>query len=904
MIHAQKLMSFAGWRRALAVCAASFATLGLVCPPLLLAQTATPRGGAEIGFWELMERTEQVLETLPRETFELPAVVAQVGNEASALLRFVREKTFWVPYRGSLRGARGVLMDRLGNSYDRALFLAALLEEAGHEVRLAKTNLAEDVARKLLEVVDREHPLPAILSPRPGAPMGLAQVDPTAYKDLLLDSTAAAAVLSWQQKRERATEQVVPQALALLEHAGDLPARLAASVPADGAASPHRLEAMREHVWVQVRESADLPWTDLDPLPLDAPPAAPETTFAAAELPATDRHRVTVRVLTERWARGRLTQDTALERTFPVSELLGQHILFTNSPLGLAEPPSESPAIDSDDVAAVREEVERARVALLAVDEFLPMFRVGSGKTVFDQSVASSGTLNPHPNLTTASRKLNKAVGALRGLGAAKGEDGHWTAEWLEYRVERPGESPRVIRREVFDLVGPAARVAARRGDPATGDPATGELVAELLRDAASPEVRLERALGATGASRILFLPCDVSPEFVASTLLRQTLRNRKALGRMLVAAQAGSRADGSSAALELQMEPLELYQLVLERKLLSPHAQRTYIDEPVVLASHQRLVLADPKLVSSQEDADNAVRLRLAVDLVHAPVAVRERPAVDAFAVRLEQGVLDTYLETSVLAPAVDSTDDVNCSGLHKGFLDAGVEWVALLPGASQEGSSEVSGTLTGWPADAEARALEARAQGYLIVLPPHPATREESALWAFWQIDPVSGQCVGIGAHGWGVAGTETMANINSIAMRTIYVGGSYGLRLVCLYCKGLVAVEVLNTTLQALWFLQAATAYAYGTPPPTGPPLQIPTPGTGDKVTDDAIGTFIEMICSFCPGPKKLTGPKPKPKPPPKFGRPPRRKLPPSRGGPNPAPTPKPPRKKGPPKNSLPR
>ena len=42
--------------------------------------------------------------------------------------RSVRSHTVWVPYRGLLRGATGVLMDRRGDSLDRAELLAMRLE--------------------------------------------------------------------------------------------------------------------------------------------------------------------------------------------------------------------------------------------------------------------------------------------------------------------------------------------------------------------------------------------------------------------------------------------------------------------------------------------------------------------------------------------------------------------------------------------------------------------------------------------------------------------------------------------------------------------------------------------------------------------------------------------------------
>src|SRR5262249_23027762 len=75
---------------------------------------------------------------------------AQVGRDPAALFRWVQRNTNWIPYRGLLRGATGVLMDREGNSLDRAVLLGTLLTRAGHTVRLAHGDLGRKEAVKLL----------------------------------------------------------------------------------------------------------------------------------------------------------------------------------------------------------------------------------------------------------------------------------------------------------------------------------------------------------------------------------------------------------------------------------------------------------------------------------------------------------------------------------------------------------------------------------------------------------------------------------------------------------------------------------------------------------------------------------------------------------------------------------
>ncbi|MBE3073301.1 MAG: hypothetical protein IMZ67_10015 [Acidobacteria bacterium] len=105
---------------------------------------------------------EELVAKLPRDTFDVAAVVDQVGQDPSRLFQWVRDETIFVPYRGTLRGPIGVLMDRRGNSLDRALLLAALLKAAGRNARLAHGALAQAQVTALMDAV---HP-PGNAAPR------------------------------------------------------------------------------------------------------------------------------------------------------------------------------------------------------------------------------------------------------------------------------------------------------------------------------------------------------------------------------------------------------------------------------------------------------------------------------------------------------------------------------------------------------------------------------------------------------------------------------------------------------------------------------------------------------------------------------------------------------------------
>ena len=129
------------------------ATWGILLPPSLLFPTfanAAVAGNLALRWNRACKQMEDTLDGLSRTTFDLRAIVEEAGNDPEALFRWVRDETRWAAYRGVLRGAVGVLMDRVGNSMDRAILLADLLRLAGHDARLARGIVPPDSIEEIL----------------------------------------------------------------------------------------------------------------------------------------------------------------------------------------------------------------------------------------------------------------------------------------------------------------------------------------------------------------------------------------------------------------------------------------------------------------------------------------------------------------------------------------------------------------------------------------------------------------------------------------------------------------------------------------------------------------------------------------------------------------------------------
>lgn len=97
---------------------------------------------------------------IDRKWFDFDAVIKDVGTDPEDLFKWVKNNTGSLPYQGILKGAWGVLQERQGNTLDRSLLLAKLLEHAGHKVEIANASLSDEglaIAKNLmLENINRQ----------------------------------------------------------------------------------------------------------------------------------------------------------------------------------------------------------------------------------------------------------------------------------------------------------------------------------------------------------------------------------------------------------------------------------------------------------------------------------------------------------------------------------------------------------------------------------------------------------------------------------------------------------------------------------------------------------------------------------------------------------------------------
>ena len=344
-------------------------------------------------------------------THVTPAAFAQaLGKDTTRIFEFVRDNIAFEAYPGVLRGPRGTLLARAGNSADRAALLASLLAESGFQVRYARGTLSERDARDLVGSMWSD-----VGSPAPQVGSGTGGAKPVA------DAFVAAGKRNYEQVKEvlKTTQR------------GENPA--AASFDA-------LVREARGHYWVQVEKDGQ--WIDLDPLFADAATgkthASVEETMAA--LPAALSHRVAIRIRAESSDGTQSTTADVLTYSANAADLSGVGVLLVHVPENWQGP--------------VRSIQGALRAALAETGRVKPVLLIRGNE----------------PTVGTAFRTALKTTG-VGGLGDLLGGEGTRkplvlaTAEWIEFRFDYPDGRSETVVRELFDLVGKARRA---RGEALT----------------------------------------------------------------------------------------------------------------------------------------------------------------------------------------------------------------------------------------------------------------------------------------------------------------------------------------------------------------------------------------------------------------------------------------------------
>jgi hypothetical protein len=618
---------------------------------------------------------ELALQSKTSDHLYLSAVVDAADYKSDELMEWVSTKTLWTPYSGRLRGSSGVLMDRRGNSLDRALLLSELLETAGYETRLVRTELSPQAAKDLWE---RE-----------------------IVRKAIAKSTEGATDRTTQLGNGLSVANLISQVSLI---ADELAEKIAWSGPTMD--RERQIAAARDHWWVQAKVLNNQ-WEDFDPLYQDSAVPRPEPqSFAKADAigPELD-HSLRLRVVIERFQDDRVEEAIALELNLPATEII-------------AGVPIELRFLPHSDAWADDDEKDDSTIADTA-EYWLPIAQYNGASTI-GEWISDRGLLVDSPFSFAGKEKVDTASRALAALGADKKKAesaSHLTAVWLDYQTLGPDRRSHSVRREITDILGADRRTAhAKEFKP-------------------SAEDSRNRGLALLNYTAILPLTSSLAPDAIERAILELWAENRNAFIAMVYQAAGWEDERVPQALAQLKHKPVDLLTVAALRQAWSENADKVFLDQINVLATHFFLV-----------DGPTGIERTMGIDVVANGIGTLAAAEDDRRRLRLEQGILDTLVEAALFEP------DSAINTFYLSVSEAGklAEWPSVI-------SAEQALAINSLHPSSRSLIAEAVREGSRAVVYPTPMSYGKVPFASWWQVDPASGNTIGRGYRGWGAIISE---------------------------------------------------------------------------------------------------------------------------------------------------
>ena len=649
----------------------------------------------------LRQLLEDSAKEIPSDTFDHQAIVDRVGKSPEALFHWVRNHTCLLPYIGSLRGSTGTLMDRMGNSLDRSLLLLKFLEIAGYRARLAHALLTEIMAEELQTKITPIHRNFAVqksealkdIFPQMESSAELLNIDLSKLRNDL-DSVSRHS----QQEQKNAFQRAAVQSQMLVSLIGDF------LVP-NNIKRKHNTEALQDHWWVQL--DTDEGWIDLDVSSLDGKVGSvitkAEETYSLDEIEEDFTHFVKIRIICEQWTEEGIEEHTVLEHLLNPLELFGIPIVLHHHPTNWPEDIDFSGDTDS---------VQRFKTIVLEQREWMPILSIGNeqisefcfnekGEIIEGSSKEASG------GVRDVSRGL---LSALAGEEKQAEKEAILAAEWIEYEIHIPGRPPSFTRREVFDLIGPAARTS-------------GQTIKPQISDAQ----KLQTGFNLLANIEILPSICQLSSQYIGWMMMQRLHENLLIMindlkeGRLVTFDEILYFVQG---AIESIQGPL--YSWALLRHDCSQLNRDMFLDSVNIVNLRTRFI----------EDKEDRLISQRIFDIVSNDVAIRVREKDDA-ASRLYQGVVDTVVENLAISKFSPYENTSELMALSKDF---DIKWTSI------RNPRELKLTEKDWPKDVLARIEMDLDAGYIVVIPEKQLMIENKPRLGWWRVNPNTGETVGV--------------------------------------------------------------------------------------------------------------------------------------------------------------
>ena len=614
-------------------------------------------------------------------------------------------------------------MDRMGNSLDRSLLLARLLLENGHQIRLVRANLPDQLAQEKAATFSELR-------------FANKQMLLDSYRDLeavtsKLSKDDISSDLPMRRFEEGDSARHFSRLEALTKEVEKQSEFISKNLKIEGSSATVPLDVFRDHWWIQV--NSDGAWVDLDVSDLindgsiqnlDQIYELSDAQSPIQSLPGDLLHRVVVRLVIEKRDGQTVQEQVPLE-----------HVIVPAENPGLAMQLSIVPRRDRliEALRFVGDDPSILSQSFSGLDEWQPFLQLGTEQI-------NGVRFDDKGNLLTDEVAENEG-GGLLGTALSQITDeleqrapGILSGAWIEYEIYTPGEASKTSRRQLFDLVGVENRAADQ-------SPAQDIVITE--------DLARWRASALTDMVQILPQVAWMTPGKIRQMRLKSILDNAPFFSRLVGAASTGASLDSDAFAPALIGGP---HMLALARLELSPIADSIYIDRINLLTNHTMLSF----------DKAGKLKISRSADIVENRANTLH--GTDRVSAGITQGVTDTLAEAITSGGVPDMNNAALLVMLGERYA---IRWQTFEP------SVEV--TVKQLPRQVAARISEATQTGYHVLAPDRLVRLAGAKGHGWWRIDPVHGTTLGLNHNGWGNTTTEYAIITSAIVYCTVAVASA---------------------------------------------------------------------------------------------------------------------------------
>ncbi len=668
------------------------------------------------GFGSFVDRTarlapvaEQLRSAIDRTQFDITDLGASLDFEPELFARFVSEEIRFEQYPGILRGPQGTLIGRAGNALDQSLLLAALLEEAGLDRRIAHARLSTEDAEKLLQQLRK----PRSELPPAGNEAQIRAAIRDLYEILGYSKDTQDQLLDGNSGSDKSFYDSVTASdsrfiLDALEQAGiEL---------GDSDAMQALIEETRDYYWVEYRSDAYDEWIAVHPAFAEASP--PNLTSIATFVTPPDElyHRLRFEVFVEQKANDELIVKPVVFIEAPAAELLGAPVTYANVPNNL----------DPGTVADLDSVLENVSVFLPVLNNELQGNAFDLDGRAFSAGLVGLDEVGLTEVFQRSAQQAERGIGGISTLGDAESDQNAddiftLTAQWMEYTLIGPDGQKESYRRYLFDRVGVENREAG---------------IAEITDNRDLTEVA--RAL--LTLSTVAVVSGEMSPAYVIE---RYGERLIKEVELVQAAGKAQNPASIPAGLVQNLVPPHDwLFAAAFDAGSKLTPDRRSYRSQPTVV------VYEDGEV--ERVDIVNHTRRHLSTAR-----GLRFDPAA-----AVETGVWESFAER-VPIRSTESVEDTSTAFRQSQSQGATIHVIT----PKDTDRLEPLGHSATTRQDIEA-VLDS---GHVVIVAESTSPDQANTFW--WRVDTRSGETLGMSTGGYGTAYTEriTAQQIISMAIAT---------------------------------------------------------------------------------------------------------------------------------------